>query len=323
MFIPIFLFLLGLVMLVKGGDLFVDGAEGIARKFAIPELIIGATVVSVGTTLPEITVSVTSALGGHGEIAYGNAIGSIICNASLVAALSVALRPTEADREVLKLPTVFFFIASVIYIGAAYTFGRFSLWIGLALLAVFVMYMVFLLFEIKAELKGKKDRCVGTDINGGRVWKLTLSLIAGAALIAVGADLLVDNGTLIARELGVSESVIALTFIALGTSLPELVTAITAIAKGHGALSLGNVIGANLLNLSLASGVAAVLSPFNIPNESELLGINSSLVIDLPVMLFSMAFLTVPALIRGRLERYQGIVLLVVYVAFCVLKFIA
>lgn len=308
-------------MLVKGGDLFVDGAVGFARRFAIPEIIIGATVVSVGTTLPEITVSVTSAMGGHGEMAYGNAIGSIICNASLVAALSAALRPTDVDRESLRLPVVFFFIASVVYIGAAYALGRFSIWIGLILLAVFASYMILLLFRVKKKLKNEA-RSERTDINGGRMWKLVLSLASGAALIAFGADLLVDNGTVIAKSLGVSESVIALTFIALGTSLPELVTSITAIVKGHGALSLGNVIGANLFNISLASGVAAALSPFDVPSSSEFFGINSSLVIDLPIMLFSMAFLALPAILRGRLERYQGIVLLAVYAGFCVLKFV-
>jgi len=318
MFIPIFLFLLGLGMLVKGGDLFVDGAVGFAGRFAIPELVIGATVVSIGTTLPEITVSVTSALGGHGEIAYGNAIGSIICNTALVSALSVALRPSEVDRGTLKLPVVLFFIASLVYIGAAYALGGFGRWVGLILLAVFISYVLLLLIRGRggSDIGGSKDE------KKSSTWKLLVSLAAGAALIAIGADLLVDNGTVIARELGVSPSVIALTFIALGTSLPELVTAIAAIAKGHGAISLGNVIGANLLNLSLATGTASVLAPFDVPSEAEILGMNASLIIDLPVMLFVMAFLTVPALIRGRLERYQGVVLLTVYACFCVLKFV-
>ena len=320
MFIPIFLFLLGLGMLVKGGDLFVDGAVGFAGRFAIPELVIGATVVSIGTTLPEITVSVTSALGGHGEIAYGNAIGSIICNTSLVSALSAALRPSEVDRGTLKLPVVLFFIASLVYIGAAYALGGFGRWVGLILLAVFISYVLLLLIRGRGE--GERDMGGGKGEKKSSTWKLLVSLVAGAALIAIGADLLVDNGTVIARELGVSPSVIALTFIALGTSLPELVTAIAAIAKGHGAISLGNVIGANLLNLSLATGTASVLAPFDVPNESEIFGMNESLIIDLPVMLFVMAFLTVPALIRGRLERYQGVVLLTVYACFCVLKFV-
>ena len=148
-----------------------------------------------------------------------------------------------------------------------------------------------------------------------------LLLVVGAALVAVGADLLVDNGTLIAQALGVPESVIALTFVALGTSLPELVTAITSLAKGHGALSLGNVIGANLFNLVLVSGMSMTLAPFYIPESSTLFGVNASLVLDIPLMLFVMAFLTLPALKTRKLSRYQGIVLLILYAAFCGIQF--
>ena len=154
------------------------------------------------------------------------------------------------------------------------------------------------------------------------MWKDILLLIVGAALIAVGANLLVDNGTLIAQALGVPESVIALTFVALGTSLPELVTAITSLAKGHSSLSLGNIIGANLFNLVLVSGMASTLRPFTIPMDSTIGGVVTSLLIDIPVMFFVMAFLTLPALKRGKLSRWQGIILLAVYAAFCLVQFV-
>ena len=222
MLIPVLLFAVGLLFLIKGGDWFVDGASALARRFHLPELLIGATVVSIGTTLPEVMVSTMSALSGHGEIAYGNAIGSVICN---------------------------------------------------------------------------------------------------AAAIAVGANLLVDNGTLIAQALGVPESVIALTFVALGTSLPELVTAITSLVKGHSDLSLGNVVGANVFNLVLVSGVSVTLAPFEIPQSSTLFGINSSLVFEIPVMLAVMLILTIPALARGKLSRAQGVMLLAIYAVFCVMQF--
>ena len=149
-----------------------------------------------------------------------------------------------------------------------------------------------------------------------------LLLVVGAALIAVGAKLLVDNGTLIAQMLGVPESVIALTFVALGTSLPELVTAITALVKGHSALSLGNVIGANLFNLVLVCGVSISLAPFKLPSSAMLFGHNASLVLDLPVMFLVMLLLTVPALARGKLSRFQGILLLLIYAAFCTIQFV-
>ena len=146
-------------------------------------------------------------------------------------------------------------------------------------------------------------------------------LAVGAVLIAVGANLLVDNGTLIAQALGVPESVIALTFVALGTSLPELVTAITSLIKGHSDLSVGNVVGANVFNLVLVSGVSVTLAPFTIPQSSTLFGVNSSLVLDLPVMLAVMLIMTVPALVKGKMNRAQGIILLAIYAAFCAIQF--
>ena len=158
------------------------------------------------------------------------------------------------------------------------------------------------------------------------MWKDILLLIVGAVFIAEGADLLVDNGTLIAAALGVPESVIALTFVALGTSLPELVTAITSLAKGHGALSLGNICGANIFNLVLVSGLSVTLSPFGLPSGKtvNIAGniANASLVIDLPLATLVMAVLTIPALIKGELKRWQGILLLITYACFCIFQFV-
>ncbi|MDE6956355.1 MAG: sodium:calcium antiporter, partial [Oscillospiraceae bacterium] len=283
------------------------------------ELLIGATVVSIGTTLPEVMVSTTSALSGHGEIAYGNAIGSVICNTSLIAAITVAIRPGRVDPKSLRLPVAFFFAAAALYAGIAYTTGYFSQIAGFFLLALFVIYMIATVWQMKSQpAPASRGEPVQED---GSTLKDAVLLAAGAALIAVGANLLVDNGTLIAQALGVPESVIALTFVALGTSLPELVTAITSLAKGHGALSLGNVIGANLFNLVLVSGVSVSLAPFPIPQSSEIAGLNASLVLDLPVMFLVMALLTLPALRRGKLSRVQGLVLLAVYAAFCAAQF--
>ena len=319
MLIPVLLFAVGLIFLIKGGDWFVDGATGIARRFRLPELLIGATVVSIGTTLPEVMVSTTSALSGHGEIAYGNAIGSVICNAALIAAVTIAVRPGPVDRAALRTPVLFFFAAAALYAGIAYTTGYFSQIAGFFLLALFVIYMIATVWQMKSQpAPASRGEPVQED---GSTLKDAVLLAAGAALIAVGANLLVDNGTLIAQALGVPESVIALTFVALGTSLPELVTAITSLAKGHGALSLGNVIGANLFNLVLVSGVSVSLAPFPIPQGSEIAGLNASLVLDLPVMFLVMALLTLPALRRGKLSRVQGLVLLAVYAAFCAAQF--
>ncbi len=347
MIVPVILLAVGFVLLIKGGDWFVDGATGIARRFRLPEILIGATVVSIGTTLPEVMVSAGAALQGSGSIAYGNAIGSIICNTSLIAAITIAIKPGAAARKSLVLPVSFFFSAAAIYCIAAYIFGRFSLVVGIVLLATFVLYMVMTVLRMKKtahavdtialeeyadahqleteiENISGEDHTVESEQEGTKdsLLKDILMLVVGAALIAVGADLLVDNAILIAEKCGVSEKVIGLTIVALGTSLPELVTAITSLVKGHGSLSLGNIIGANLFNLVLVSGMAVTLNPFDVPVSGTIGGINSSLVFDLPVMLVVMLVLTVPTLIRQRLSRWQGILMLGIYAAFCTLQFV-
>ena len=322
MTMAVILFIVGLVLLIKGGDWFVDGATGIARKFHLPELLIGATVVSIGTTLPEVMVSATSAAAGNGEIAYGNAIGSIICNTSLIAALTIALKPGKAERSTMVMPVIFFFAAAIFYSLIAYTTGYFSRTVGFILLGAFVVYIGLNVRKVMTLPKNEAPEEHESEEKERSIVLNIVLLVVGAALIAVGADLLVDNGTLIAAALGVPDSVIALTFVALGTSLPELVTAITSLVKGHGALSLGNIIGANLFNLVLVSGVSVALSPFPIPESSKLMGHNASLVMDIPVMFLVMLILTVPALIRQKLSRVQGIALLLVYAAFCTIQFV-
>ena len=320
MLVPVLLFIVGLVCLIKGGDWFVDGASALARKFHLPELLIGATVVSIGTTLPEVMVSTISAVEGHGEIAYGNAIGSVICNSALIAAITLAVRPGKADPKTIRMPVLFFFLAAAIYCVAAYLMGEFTRPLGLIMLAVFAAYMVVNVRQMKknpqpaAPEEAKPEEEMPT-------WKMLVFLIVGAALIAVGAKLLVDNGTKIAQALGVPESVIALTFVALGTSLPELVTAITSLVKGHSDLSLGNVIGANVFNLVLVSGVSVTLAPFKVPQSAVIAGHNASLVLEIPLMITVMLILTVPALLKGKLSRPQGILLLAIYAAFCAVQF--
>lgn len=319
MFVPVLLFGIGLLFLIKGGDWFVDGATAIAHRFHVSELLIGATVVSIGTTLPEVMVSAASAIGGHGEIAYGNAIGSVICNTALIAALTIAIRPSAVDKKALRMPVAFFFAAAAVYALTAYLSGYFSRVIGLVLLAMFGVYLYLTISQARRESAAPAQNEPETAQNP--LWREVLLLVTGAALIAAGARLLVDNGTLIAQALGVPESVIALTFVALGTSLPELVTAITSLIKGHSALSLGNIIGANLFNLVLVSGAAATLAPFTLPQGKTIGGMNASLAVDMPLMFAVMLLITVPALSKGRLSRWQGVTLLCLYAAFCAFQF--
>jgi len=346
MFAVTLLFAVGLILLIKGGDWFVDGACGVAHRFHLPEILIGATIVSIGTTLPEVMVTTTSAVKGISGIAYGNAIGSVICNTALIPVITVTVRPSPVGKKTFELPVIFFFIAAAFYECMAYIKGGFTRWSGFVLLGIFAAYMLCSSVSAYKNLKagadaetveevphaenhgerkarqlvlylvghGEKPDSIATDVAG---------LIAGAAVVALGAELVVDNGTLIAEGLGVPDSVIGLTFIAVGTSLPELTTAITSLVKGHSALSLGNDVGANLFNLVLVSGLAAAIAPFDLPVEKTIAGMNASLVVDSPLMLFVMAFTTIPALVRGTLTRAQGIILLSVYAAFCPFQFFA
>ena len=377
MLVSVLLFAVGLVLLIKGGDWFVDGATGIAKRFNLPDIVVGATVVSIGTTLPEVMVSTTGALAGSGAMAYGNAIGSIICNTALIAAISITCNPGPVNVKSMRTPAIFFFMSAALYCLAAYLLGEFPRWMGFVMLAIFVCYMLLtvrnglknpdtsadeeeeessgmpwaglILIGIVALLIGISGNffettpvwfaaimaviAVGFLLFGTKLFKVSdvvrqlwmelILLVAGAGIIAVGADLLVEHGQVIALGLGVPETVVALLFVALGTSLPELVTTITSLKKGRASLGVGNVIGANVFNLVLVSGVAVSLAPFAVPAENTLLdtGLNLSLVLDIPVMLGVMVLMILPAMLRKKLGRWQGIVLLGIYVAFCVCQF--
>ena len=324
MLMSVLLFAVGLVLLIKGGDWFVDGATGIAKRFNLPDIVVGATVVSIGTTLPEVMVSTTGALQGSGAMAYGNAIGSIICNTALIAAISIVCNPGPVNTKSMKTPAIFFFVSAGLYCVASYLLGEFPRWMGFVMLGIFVVYTVLTVrnglknpdaIEDEEEEEGGKEKSMGM---------LLVLLIVGAAVIAVGADLLVEHGQIIAIGLGVPETVVALLFVALGTSLPELVTTITSLRSGHASLGVGNVIGANVFNLVLVSGVAVSLAPFPVPCENTLLntGLNMSLVFEIPVMLGVMSLMIFPALATKKLQRWQGIALLAIYIAFCVCQFV-
>ena len=323
MLYSVFLFAIGLVLLIKGGDWFVDGATGIAKRFNLPDIVVGATVVSIGTTLPEVMVSTTGALQGSGAMAYGNAIGSIICNTALIAAISIVCNPGPVNTKSMKTPAIFFFGAAAIYCVAAYALGTFPRWLGFIMLTVFVVYMVM---TVRNGMRNP-DAAAEEEEEAGKerkLWQELALLVVGAAVIAVGADLLVEHGQIIAIGLGVPETVVALLFVALGTSLPELVTTITSLRKGRASLGVGNVIGANVFNLVLVSGVAVSLAPFDVPCENLLLntGLNLSLVFDIPVMLGVMSLMIFPTLATKKLGRWQGVALLCIYAAFVVCQFV-
>lgn len=342
MFISVLLFLFGLLLLIKGGDWFVDGASDVAKRLRVPEILVGATVVSIGTTLPEVMVSTTSAIEGNAAFAYGNAIGSVICNAALISAVTLAVRPGKVDRKSLFIPTAFFFTAAAVYLLVSYLGGQFTRPLGIGLLSGFVLYMTVTVVRAFRHPDTDEPSCIDgeTDAETEKkqiiVYKITkpvadflenhpwfksiLCLVIGAAAIAWGADLLVEHGQTIAQALGLPASVMGLLFVALGTSLPELVTAITSLVKGHSSLSLGNIVGANLFNLVLVCGASVTISPFWLPTDKLLFGGSAALLLELPMMVGVMLILTLPPLIKGKVYRWQGISLLALYVAFLTLE---
>lgn len=301
----------GLILICLGGDRLVDAAVAIARKLGIPQIVVGATIVSLGTTLPEILVSTTAAFDGSAAIAAGNAFGSIICNTSLIAGLTQTIRPSKKiEASAIRWRGIFFFSVLIAMNLYGYFVGAFNRPGGIVLLLLFCVY---------AYLNIKRAGSEGEDAKEDKpeevsVPKQLLILVICAALLYIGAKLLVDNGIYIAKAAGVPERVIAVTFIALGTSLPELVTSIVSLIKGFGNVGLGNIIGANILNMLLVIGIPAAIA--GIPLEA------STVTVDMPLALLVMSVLLLPILFRKKSSRIQGIALLCIYAVYCITSFL-
>ncbi len=305
----VILFVVGLVLICLGGDRLVDAAVAISRKLGIPQIVVGATIVSLGTTLPEVLVSTTAAFNGSAAIAAGNAFGSIICNTSLIAGLTQLIRPTkQVEVSSIRWRSIFFFVVLAVMNGYGYVTGIYNRLSGIVMLLLFAVYAYLNIKRSGQE--GEEDEEKAEDVS---VPKQLLILVVCAALLYVGANLLVDNGIFIAEKLGVPERVIAVTFIALGTSLPELVTSIVSLIKGFGNVGLGNIIGANILNMLLVIGIPAAVA--GIPVE------DSTIKVDMPLAMLVMAVLLLPILIRKKSSRVQGALLLGIYAVYCVASF--
>lgn len=308
----IVLFIVGLVLICLGGDRLVDAAVAIAKKLGIPQIVVGATIVSLGTTLPEILVSTTAAFDGSAAIAAGNAFGSIICNTALIAGLTQTIRPSrKVEFASIAWRSGFFFGVLILMNVYGYVTGAFSRPAGVILLLLFVVYAWLNIRRASAEGGDEAQDESGAEVS---LVKQLIVLAVCAALLYVGANLLVDNGILIAEAIGVPERVIAVTFIALGTSLPELVTSVMSLVKGYGNVGLGNVIGANILNMLLVIGIPSAVA--GIPLET------STVTVDMPLACLVMAVLLVPILVRRKSSRLQGIALLGIYTVYCVVSFI-
>lgn len=309
----VLLFILGLILICLGGDRLVDAAVAIAKKLGIPQIVVGATIVSLGTTLPEILVSTTAAFDGSASIAAGNAFGSIICNTALIAGLTQTIRPSKKiEAAAIRWRGIFFFAVLIGMNLYAYLTQEFNRPAGVVLLLLFAVYAYLNIKRAGSE--GEESEEEDEKKESGPIWKHLLILVVCAVFLYFGANLLVDNGILIAEALGVPERVIAVTFIALGTSLPELVTSLVSIIKGYGNVGLGNVVGANILNMLLVIGIPSAIA--GIPLE------RSTILVDMPLGLLVMAVLLIPILIRKKSSRVQGVALLAIYAVYCIASFI-
>lgn len=304
-FIAALLFIIGLVCIVKGGDWFVDSAAWLAEVTGIPKFIVGATIVSVATTLPELIVSVMAALDKKVDMAVGNAVGSVIANTGLILAISLLFTFGTVNKKHFTSKAILLIAACTALLVFCIS-GQVTVWAGLVLLVIFLLYIWDNLRQGKADMGGEQK----LPFDKAELPKRILFFILGAAGIVIGARLLVDNGSELARILGVPENIIALTFVAIGTSLPELVTAITAIVKKQSSLSVGNIIGANVIDLTLILPVCALISGGSLPVNAQ------TWQLDMPVCLAVTLVAMVPTLITGKLRRWQGGVLLVGYAAY-------
>ncbi len=298
----IFLFLVGIVFIVKGGDYFVDAASWIAEVSGIPKLIIGATIVSLATTLPV-------------DMAIGNAVGSVTANIGLIMAISVLCMPGKAKRKDYLRKSVLMLAAAMLVVLSGFL-GQMGIAVAIVMIVIFAIFMGDNILQAKSSMTTRTDstREIERPRPGRREIIVNIIKFAvGTIGIVWGADLLVDNGSELARFIGISERIIGVTVIAVGTSLPELITTITAIVKKESSLSVGNILGANIIDLTLILPVSALVSGQALPIAS------ASAVLDLPACLLVGGVALIPTMFTQKFTRVQGVLLLSIYIVYMVL----
>lgn len=311
--LAVIFFIVGLLLIMLGGDKFVDASITISKKLGIPEIIVGATIVSLGTTLPEVLVSTTAAFSGGagGDMAVGNAFGSIVCNTALIAAITQLCKPSKnVSTSSIGWRSILFFAAYAVVSMVGLITGGINRIIGILLLLTFCLY-AFLSIKLSGGEEGEEE----DKKEEGSVVVAIVTLVVCAAVLFVGAKLLVNCGASIANKVGVPEAVISVTFIALGTSLPELVTAISSMIKGYANVSVGNIIGANTLNLLLVIGIPATVTGIGISQKE-------SFMVTAPVGLGVMLLFILPFVAKKKGFRWQGALLLLIYAAYSVVQFV-
>lgn len=315
LFLTIVLFLLGLALIVKGGDWFVDAASWMATASGIPQFIIGATIVSIATTLPEVIVSSMAAVEGSTEMAIGNAIGSVTANTGLIMAITVIFLPVAIKRSQFALKGVLM-VASTVLLWVLCLDGQLTMLEAFGILVLFVLFIVENVMSAKKEALTSTQEKVTVDKSGKAIMKNIILFVVGAVCLVVGSDLLVDNGTKLATMIGVSERVIAVTMVAIGTSLPELVTAITAIVKKQSSMSVGNILGANIIDITIILPLCSFISGGALTISQT--SFTQTVYLDMPVCALVAAIAVVPTLIFKKFHKVQGVLMVCVYLAYVI-----
>ena len=304
----ILLFVVGLVLIIKGGDWFVDSAVFIANLTGIPKFIIGATIVSVATTLPELTVSVTGVIDGELDLAVGNAVGSVTANIGLIMGISLVCIPAVIKRSQFWLKGTLMSAAALL-LWILCKDGTLHMMPSFALFALLAVYVWDNIRDAKNDI-GSDEREI---VDKKDLPKQLVMFIIGIAAIVCGSKLLIEYGSELALLLGVPSAIIGVTMVAIGTSLPELITTLTAIRKRESSMSIGNIIGANIIDLALILPICSVVS------DGKLTIAEQSYALDMP-MCFAMTLIAVlPPLIKGKLYRWQGILILALYAVYVVI----
>ena len=319
-------FIVGIVLIVQGGDWFVDGAVWVAEVTGIPKFIIGATIISVATTLPEIIVSTIAAVEGHSILvsgaagciaasqdkvgmAIGNGIGSVICNTAMILAISIIFMPLAVKRKDFA-PKAFLLLAAMVALFLFSLNGSFSIAGALVLLLIFALYIAENVRSARDNVSaGEEER---PEVNKKSVLTNVLRVVVGAGATVAGSQLLVNSGSRIASSWGVSEAIIGVTIVAVGTSLPELVTAIAAVVKKQTAMSVGNVIGANVIDTTLILAVCSFVYGGKLPVSAQ------NIYLDFPVAILVTLIAAVPTIVKKKFSRWQGVLMLVLYIAYLV-----
>ena len=316
MFISVILILIGFVLLIKGADFLVDGSSSIAKKFHIPEIIIGLTIISIGTSMPELFVSITSALDGHSDMAIGNVIGSNICNLLLILGVSTIIQSIAFKRETRLIEIPICLVITIVFalicnMGQDVT--RVDALILIILFILFILYTIIMAFKGEKFDKEKDEKeDIAKEENKNSTLKDIIYIIVGIIALKFGGDLTVNNATNIAEYFNLSEKIISITILAIGTSLPELVTSVSAAIKGKSDIAIGNILGSNIL---LIIGSTAIIKPisYNVSYNTDLI------ILALATIVLAL-FPIIPP--KNKMTRVNGIIYFILYIGYMINSFV-